>query len=199
MREVGEIPMMNAPVSRLNVGCGVDVKQGWINLDSANLPGVDVVHDIQVHPLPFGDSEFDFILCQDVLEHVEYIPVLRELHRILKKGGSLVIRVPHFTSRNNFIDPTHRKLFSVNTWDFFITNSSGDSGHIEEKRGYYFDFVFGEIRSRYITFEKNRRVFYYNRLAERFFNRSLEWQVLYESTFLSRLFPAENILLEVIK
>lgn len=103
---------------KLNVGCGTDTKKGWINLDSAALPGMDVVHDIENLPLPFRDEEFDGILYQDVLEHVKYIPVLCDLHRILKKGGKLIVRVLHFTSKLNFIDPTHKNLFSVNTSDF---------------------------------------------------------------------------------
>jgi ubiquinone/menaquinone biosynthesis C-methylase UbiE len=75
-------------------------------------------------PLPFKNEEFNEILCQDILEHTDYVPILRELHRILKPGGKLIIRVPHFTSRNNFIDPTHKKLFSINTFDFFVKDSS---------------------------------------------------------------------------
>ena len=85
-------------MKKLNLGSGKDIKQGWVNLDSAKLPGVDVVHDIEKLPLPFKDSEFDEILCQDVLEHIEYIPILKDIHRILKMGGKLKIRVPHFTN-----------------------------------------------------------------------------------------------------
>ncbi len=32
---------------KLNVGCGKDIQQGWINLDSMALPGFDMVFDLQ--------------------------------------------------------------------------------------------------------------------------------------------------------
>lgn len=179
---------------KLNLGCGTDSKKGWVNLDSSPLPGVDVVHDITKIPLPFADEEFDEILCQDILEHMDYIPVLRDLYRILKKGGSLTIRVPHFTSKHNFIDPTHQRLFSVNTFDFFVKNSA-----LKEKRGYYFDFAFSQIASCAITFEHTSRFFIYNHLVSALFNRSRRAQIRYESTGFSRLFPAYNILITLVK
>lgn len=180
---------------KLNLGCGRDTKPGWVNLDSSRLPGVDVVHDIEKLPLPFPDEEFDEILAQDVLEHMaDFMPVLRDLHRILKKGGAITIRVPHFTSKNNFIDPTHRRLFSIHTFEFFIKNSP-----LHKERDYYFDFAFERIVSRHLTFEKSSRLFFYNRFTEWFFNLSPSMQSFYESTGLSREFPAENILITLEK
>src|SRR3989442_12000735 len=46
--------------------------------------------------LPLADASFDGILCLDVLEHVaEETATMREISRILKPGGTLVISVPH--------------------------------------------------------------------------------------------------------
>jgi 2-polyprenyl-3-methyl-5-hydroxy-6-metoxy-1,4-benzoquinol methylase len=46
--------------------------------------------------LPLADASFDGILCLDVLEHVaEETATMREIRRILKPGGTLVISVPH--------------------------------------------------------------------------------------------------------
>ncbi len=190
--------MQENNTKKLNLGCGIDIKPGWINLDSIAIPGVDVVHDIEHLPLPFANKEFDEILAQDVLEHVNYTPVLKDLHRILKKGGALHIRVPHFTSKNNFVDPTHKKMFSVSTCDFFV-KSAAASKHIEKERAYYFDFAFEKKSHCRITFEKSSRIFFYNRVAEWFFNLSPRMQIFYESTGLSREFPAENIVVELMK
>ena len=173
---------------KLNIGCGTDIRLGWVNLDSADISGVDVVHDIEKLPLPFEDNTFDEILCQDVLEHVEYIPVLQDLHRILKPDGEITIQVPHFTSRNNFIDPTHKKRFSINTFDFFANGT-----HRQKYRSYYFKFSFESLVRREITFELWSPVFFYNHFARWLVNKSRRWQEFYEATFLSRLLPACNI------
>lgn len=48
--------------------------------------------------LPIDDSEFDYVLCTEVLEHV-YNPIdaIKELTRICKTGGKIIITTP-FTS-----------------------------------------------------------------------------------------------------
>ena len=47
------------------------------------------------YALPFADSSVDCILCSQVLEHVfEPIMFLRELHRVLKPAGRLMLTVP---------------------------------------------------------------------------------------------------------
>lgn len=182
------------PIKKLNLGCGGDIKEGYINLDSKKLPGVDVVWDIEKLPLPFQNEEFDEILANDILEHVEYIPVLKDLHRILKQGGKLAIRVPHFTSKNNFADPTHKKMFSVFTFDYFVKNPS--FGKVRE---YYFDFHFDRAASSRIIFEKSSRWFLYNRIVEPLVNFNFKTKYLYEAAAWCRLFPAENIIVELIK
>ena len=35
-------PESNAELLRLNVGCGRDIQAGWVNIDHADLPGVDI-------------------------------------------------------------------------------------------------------------------------------------------------------------
>ncbi len=196
-------------LKKLNIGCGNNILPGWVNLDVSALPGVDVVCDIEKLPLPFADEQFDEILCQDVLEHVEYIPILRDILRIMKKGASLNIRVPHFTSKFNAMDPTHKKTFSINTFDFFVKGSSE-----QDSRGYYFDFAFSSCREAKIVFEKDLKVFIFvsvlfflinpllflfSILTEKLVNFSPRLQKVYESTFLSRLFPACNLLITLVK
>lgn len=185
---------MNNGTKKLNLGCGNDVKEGWVNLDSARLPGVDVVHDIEKLPLPFSDGEFNEIFCQDILEHVSYVPVLRDLYRTLKKGGRILIRVPHFTSKNFYLDPTHRHAFSINTFDFFVRGTE-----FWNDRPYYFDFSFEKKLGCQITFELSSRLFFYNRSVARLVNSSPRMQKFYESSFLSRIFPAENIVIVLEK
>ena len=56
-------------------------------------PIADVKLDVQ--EMPFGDNEFDVVICNHVLEHVpDDRKALREIFRILKQGGFAVMQVP---------------------------------------------------------------------------------------------------------
>jgi SAM-dependent methyltransferase len=49
-------------------------------------------------PLPFAEASFDLVTSFDVLEHIEDdVAALRELARVLRPGGRLIIAVPAFT------------------------------------------------------------------------------------------------------
>ncbi len=179
---------------KLNLGCGTIILEGWVNLDIAQMPGVDVVHNIEDLPLPFPDNSFDEILCQFILEHVNWVPVLKDINRILKPGGKVKILVPHFTSKQNFTDPQHIRLFSIETFDFFIPSTKTFQTH-----PHYFDFTFSSCPSREITFELSSRLFFFNKFVKKWVNKTVYRQQLYESLFLSRLFPGENIIIELVK
>lgn len=101
---------------RLHLGCGTDIREGWINLDARRLPGVDVVADLdrcRNTPLPFPDNSIDEFLASHVFEHLRYpLGFMQELHRIAKPGAVAVFRVPYGSSDDADEDPTHvRRLF----------------------------------------------------------------------------------------
>jgi len=105
---------------RLNVGCGHDIRPGWVNLDAAPLPGVDVVHDLAVLPWPFPSGSFDQILMINVLEHLrDTVSIMEELHRVSAPGAKVIIRVPYWNSPDAISDPTHKAVFNERTFDFF--------------------------------------------------------------------------------
>jgi ubiquinone/menaquinone biosynthesis C-methylase UbiE len=104
----------------LDVGCGTDKIQGAIGLDRVKLEGVDVVHDLNNFPWPFEDESFDEIYMLDVIEHIDNtIKAMEEVHRLLKNGGKLFIRVIYWNHKYAFSDPTHVTFFSEITWEFF--------------------------------------------------------------------------------
>jgi SAM-dependent methyltransferase len=97
---------------KLNLGCGRFPKPGYVNVDWRDAPGVDVIHDLSKLPYPFRDESFEQIEADHVLEHLpEIFVVMREIHRILKPGGRLILRVPHFS--RGFSHPEHRRGFDA--------------------------------------------------------------------------------------
>jgi len=107
-------------MKKLNLGCGNDCKKDWINLDKHKLQGVNVVHDLNKFPYPFKENEFDFIYASMILEHLDnWVNAMEEIHRIMKNGGILRVRVPFFPSMYSVIDPTHKNFFTYLTFDYF--------------------------------------------------------------------------------
>jgi len=83
-------------VARLNWGCGEHVLPGWINSDTKEGPGVDLVCDIR-QGLPLADDSIDYAVSIHALPEVPYpdlLPVVRELRRVLKPGGVLRLALP---------------------------------------------------------------------------------------------------------
>lgn len=95
----------------LNIGCGtggtipmlskfgsldnVDVSQEAIDICHAK--GFSNVKKIDDIKLPFNNKEFDLAVALDVLEHIEADEsALKEWHRVLKKGGRVLITVPAY-------------------------------------------------------------------------------------------------------
>lgn len=49
------------------------------------------------HHLPFPDATFDHVICSEVLEHIpDDVTVLRDIVRVLRPGGTLVVTVPRY-------------------------------------------------------------------------------------------------------
>jgi len=175
---------------RLNIGCGKDIKKDWINLDIIKDESIDIVHDLNDLPLPFDNNTFDYILCQDILEHVNFAPLINEIHRILKPKGKLEIRVPHFTSKLNFEDPTHKHQFSIRTFDYFIKND-----FFKYRRNINY---FSKIEKKILFDKKGLILRFLNFLLESYVNISEKHQNMYESSLL-RIFPALNIKIILVK
>ncbi len=105
---------------KLTVGCGKDIKKDFVNLDIVGLPGVDVVHDLNKYPWPFKENEFEYIYCDNVLEHLnEIIKPLEEIWRISKSKAKIRIIVPIFPSVWSFCDPTHKSVYTYFTFNYF--------------------------------------------------------------------------------
>jgi SAM-dependent methyltransferase len=113
---------MNAP-RRLNLGCGRDHREGFLNIDSIDGIGADLVWDLNRTPYPLPEGQFDEILALDVVEHLEDVMrFMEESWRLLRPGGEIRITTPHFSSANSFRDPTHRWHLGYFSFDYLASD-----------------------------------------------------------------------------
>src|ERR1041384_7804425 len=80
----------------VNLGCGYRPMKGWINVDHARGPEVQVVWDVTAD-LPFPDSSCSAIFSEHLIEHVgkdDAQHLLNECHRMLQPGGVLRLSTP---------------------------------------------------------------------------------------------------------
>ena len=84
---------------KLNLGCGNDIKEGYVNVDfRATHPSVKIC-DLSKRPWPFASSSIDEILMLDFLEHFPVADtdvILKECYRIMKLNSIIEIQVPDF-------------------------------------------------------------------------------------------------------
>ena len=104
--------------TKLHLGCGKDIKDGWINVDQLDGPGVDRVLDLEHTPWPWAEGSVDRIQANHVFEHIEDIEnVLRECERVLTPRGILTVRVP--VGLDSWADPDHEHQWEWRTPTFY--------------------------------------------------------------------------------
>jgi ubiquinone/menaquinone biosynthesis C-methylase UbiE len=75
---------------------GVDVNPGMLEVARSAAPDLAIEwHEASAEALPFGDATFDIVLCQMGLQFFPHRQgALREMHRVLRPGGRVVLNVP---------------------------------------------------------------------------------------------------------
>lgn len=115
----------------LDVGCGEGGSIDFFRriLPNATWTGVDIEDSSEARKrrrtdgafcafdgihLPFADSSFDLLFCRQVFEHVRHPePLLGEMHRVLQKGGHLVLSASHLETYHS------RSLWGYTPYGFY--------------------------------------------------------------------------------
>lgn len=117
---------------RLDVGCGAAKQEGFVGMDVRELPGVEIVHDVNVIPWPLPDECVLVAICSHLVEHIPpvvlapdgstrfpFMEFMDEFWRVMKPGGKLAISHPHGSSQGFLMDPTHVNPCNEATWAYF--------------------------------------------------------------------------------
>ena len=85
---------------KLNLGCGKDIRKGYINIDIYQHPGVklDYICDVS-KKIPLKNKSIEYVYIAHNLEHYNWLDaenVLREVKRVLKPKGKVRILVPDY-------------------------------------------------------------------------------------------------------
>lgn len=128
----------------LDLGGGESRQKGFLCLDRRELPGVDIVWDIQSpmpvpfwarhipgvrsEPWPIPDNSVDKLLSSHVFEHIEpaaLLAVMDEMWRVIRWDGQALIALPHGDSYGFRQDPTHIAMFNETTFTYFDPGAGG--------------------------------------------------------------------------
>lgn len=109
---------------KLNIGCGRDYRQGWINIDISKDVEAEFHTDIRISALPVDDEKAELVYISGVLEQIgsndELIFVMNQCWRVLKPGGQIVIVVPNAKHAIAHRDPMDIRKFTIPTFNYFI-------------------------------------------------------------------------------
>ena len=108
-------------LKKLNLGCGVSIKEGYTNCDILPLEGVDEVFDI-TRGLLFDDDSIEEIICNYVLcqicDRKDFKFVMNECHRILCQNGVMRIKVGNANFPVAWNDPMDCRQFTKESFDY---------------------------------------------------------------------------------
>jgi len=135
----------STPVTALEVGCGDGALTASIHKLGHQVYGVDTNSEgirfakekfreknltgefyiIDGYNYPFEDNFFEFVVCADVIEHVQKpLQMLEEIHRVLKKGGILIISTP-IKIQNLPISKNHVQEWTIDDFEDFCATVFG--------------------------------------------------------------------------
>ena len=103
---------------KIDIGCGINKREGFIGVDQYKLKGVDIVADL-TKKWPWKDNTVDEVNASHFIEHLtnfegkwERVHFFNELYRVMKKGAKAQLIFPHWCSNRYYGDPTHKEPFS---------------------------------------------------------------------------------------
>ena len=109
---------------KLNMGCGQNKINGYLNIDKHSECEPDLQFDLEKFPWPFKTNEVNEVLFNHSLEHIGadtniFLNIMKELYRVCNNDAKIQINVPHPRHDNYINDPTHVRIITPQTFELF--------------------------------------------------------------------------------
>jgi SAM-dependent methyltransferase len=138
-----DLPAGNGLLADALRGMGHTVVCGDINRERPDYQYVDMAA-----PLPFGDGEFDAIICLEGVEHlVNPVQLIRELARVTRAGGGIVVSTPNvmnFYSRLQYLFTGTPYQFNPAAVPEVVAGMAADRGHVFPLSYFQLRYLFGQ-------------------------------------------------------
>lgn len=129
---------------KLDLGCGNRKQDGFLGVDVVKTTDVDIQLDLEKFPWDIESESVEEIYCSHYVEHTsDLFKFMNECYRILIPSGKMTVLAPYWSSVRCWMDPTHKRAISENTFLYF-----NKSWRESQKLDHYdvscdFDFSYG--------------------------------------------------------
>lgn len=132
--EIGSAPYhLTYTLSKLDYSVtGIDIDpsrfEKFIKEHNLNI----IKHDIENYSLPFNDNEFQFVIFNEIFEHLRINPIstLKEINRIMQPNGILMLTTPNLYSIQNVVSFLRGRGFDNPFKQFEQLHKIGHMGHV---------------------------------------------------------------------
>lgn len=115
----------------IQLGCGMNHYNGWLNVDQYPTPATDMVFDLEA-PWPLTDNCMVQAYSSHVVEHLpNWQTFFREAWRVLEPGGRLRVRVPYGMHPSAWWDFGHVRPWVTENFVFFQPGYAKQIGNPE--------------------------------------------------------------------
>lgn len=140
-------------------------KRGLFNLDAVGAKVIYVNIDPKTEPdyccdikfVPFPENYFDFVILSEVIEHLESpLDVLKEIFRVLKPGGKLLLVAPFMFHVHG--DPFDYARYT-DYWYEKNLNSIGFKNVQITRQGHFFSTLANQLKIWFLFIQNNKAKF----------------------------------------
>jgi hypothetical protein len=105
----------------LELGCGNQKTEGYLGIDRFDLPGVDIVSDLN-QGIPLRDNTVSRVYASHSLEHLDDLTfIMGEIYRVCEHEAIVTIYAPYYLQSTNLSNPYHKHVFLETTFQAYTT------------------------------------------------------------------------------